>query len=56
MPYNNDMKKKNLLDGLVRGRARFVLNQTAPIFADKREKRKQTRIERKRRAIQEQTE
>jgi len=50
------MRKRKLLDGLVRGRARFVLNQTAPIFADKREKRNRTRVEQKRRAIQEQTE
>jgi len=48
------MRKKNELDGLVRGRGRFVLNQRFAVFADKRTKRNKTRAEQKRRALSEQ--
>jgi hypothetical protein len=50
------MKKKNALDGLLRLRGRFVLNQKAQVFADKRNKRNRTRSENKRRALDEQGE
>lgn len=50
------MKKKNALDGLLRLRGRFVLNQKAQTFADKRTKRNRTRSENKRRALDEQGE
>ena len=54
MPYNTEMKKRNPLDGLLRMRGRFVLNQKAQVFADKRTKRNRTRLENKRRALEEQ--
>jgi len=50
------MKKKNVLDGLLRLRGRFVLNQKAQVFSDKRNKRNRTRSENRRRAINEQGE
>jgi hypothetical protein len=52
--YGKGMKKKNPLDGLLRLRGRFVLNQKAQVFADKRTKRNRTRLENKRRALEEQ--
>lgn len=52
-PYTSDMKKVNPLDGLIRLRGRFMLNQKAQIFADKRSKRNKTRAEQKRRALNE---
>jgi hypothetical protein len=54
MPYTDAMKKVNPLDGLLRLRGRFVLNQKAQVFADKRSKRNKTRAEQKRRALNEQ--
>lgn len=54
MLYYTSMKKKNPLDGLLRLRGRFVLNQKAQVFADKRTKRNRTRLENKRRALDEQ--
>lgn len=54
VPYNTEMKKINPLDGLLRMRGRFVLNQKAQVFADKRTKRNRTRLENKRRALEEQ--
>jgi hypothetical protein len=54
MLYYPNMKKKNPLDGLLRLRGRFVLNQKAQVFADKRTKRNRTRLENKRRALEEQ--
>jgi hypothetical protein len=54
MLYYPSMKKKNPLDGLLRMRGRFVLNQKAQVFADKRTKRNRTRLENKRRALEEQ--
>ena len=54
MLYYTNMKKKNPLDGLLRLRGRFVLNQKAQVFADKRTKRNRTRLENKRRALEEQ--
>ena len=54
LPYTALMKKKNPLDGLLRLRGRFVLNQKAQVFADKRTKRNRTRLENKRRALEEQ--
>ena len=54
MLYYTSMKKKNPLDGLLRLRGRFVLNQKAQVFADKRSKRNKTRAEQKRRALNEQ--
>jgi hypothetical protein len=48
------MKKQNELDGLVRGRGRFVLNQRIAVFADKRTKRNKSRAEQKRKALLEQ--
>lgn len=52
--YNDSMKKVKPLDGLLRLRGRFVLNQKAQVFADKRSKRNKTRAEQKRRALEEQ--
>lgn len=52
--YDGLMKKQNALDGLVRGRSRFVLNQKIAVFADKRTKRNKSRAEQKRRALSEQ--
>jgi hypothetical protein len=52
--YDTGMKKRNPLDGLLRLRGRFVLNQKAQVFADKRTKRNRTRLENKRRALEEQ--
>lgn len=54
VPYNTEMKKINPLDGLLRMRGRFVLNQKSQVFADKRTKRNRTRLENKRRALEEQ--
>lgn len=54
VPYNTEMKKIKPLDGLLRMRGRFVLNQKAQVFADKRTKRNRTRLENKRRALEEQ--
>ena len=54
MLYYMSMKKKNPRDGLLRLRGRFVLNQKAQVFADKRTKRNRTRLENKRRALEEQ--
>ena len=54
MLYYTSMKKKNPLDGLLRLRGRFVLNQKAQVFADKRSKRNKSRAEQKRRALNEQ--
>jgi hypothetical protein len=54
VPYGKGMKKKNPLDGLLRLRGRFVLNQKAQVFADKRSKRNKSRAEQKRRALNEQ--
>ena len=53
-PYTAIMKKKNPLDGLLRLRGRFVLNQKAQVFADKRSKRNKSRAEQRRRALEEQ--
>ena len=52
--YYTSMKKKNPLDGLLRLRGRFVLNQKAQVFADKRSKRNKSRAEQRRRALEEQ--
>jgi len=52
--YGKGMKKRNPLDGLLRLRGRFVLNQKAQVFADKRSKRNKSRAEQKRRALNEQ--
>jgi len=52
--YDTGMKKRNPLDGLLRLRGRFVLNQKAQVFADKRSKRNKSRAEQKRRALNEQ--
>jgi hypothetical protein len=54
MLYYASMKKKNPLDGLLRLRGRFVLNQKAQVFADKRSKRNKSRAEQRRRALGEQ--
>jgi len=54
MVYYTSMKKKNPLDGLLRLRGRFVLNQKAQVFADKRSKRNKSRAEQRRRALGEQ--
>jgi hypothetical protein len=54
MLYYPSMKKKNPLDGLLRLRGRFVLNQKAQVFADKRSKRNKSRAEQRRRALGEQ--
>ena len=54
MLYYTSMKKKNPLDGLLRLRGRFVLNQQAQVFADKRTTRNRTRLENNRRALEEQ--
>jgi hypothetical protein len=54
MLYYANMKKKNPLDGLLRLRGRFVLNQKAQVFADKRSKRNKSRAEQRRRALGEQ--
>ena len=54
MLYYTSMKKKNPLDGLLRLRGRFVLNQKAQVFADKRSKRNKSRAEQRRRALGEQ--
>jgi hypothetical protein len=53
-PYTAVMKKINPLDGLLRLRGRFVLNQKAQVFADKRSKRNKSRAEQRRRALEEQ--
>jgi hypothetical protein len=52
--YNDAMKKVKPLDGLLRLRGRFVLNQKAQVFADKRSKRNKTRAQQKRHALEEQ--
>ena len=52
--YTDAMKKVNPLDGLLRLRGRFVLNQKAQVFADKRSKRNKTRAQQKRHALEEQ--
>jgi len=52
--YDTTMKKRNPLDGLLRLRGRFVLNQKAQVFADKRSKRNKSRAEQRRRALGEQ--
>jgi len=44
-------KNKNTLDGLVKGRGHFVVNQKAPVFADRRTKRNRDRSAQKRNAI-----
>lgn len=48
------MKKKNALEGLLRLRGRFVLNQSPKVFEDKRTKRNRTRADKKRNALEEQ--
>lgn len=49
-----DMNKKEALNGLLRMKGRFVLNQSPKVFADKRTKRNRTRSDKKRRALDEQ--
>jgi hypothetical protein len=48
------MNKKDALNGLLRMKGRFVLNQSPKVFADKRTKRNRTRSDKKRRALDEQ--
>jgi hypothetical protein len=48
------MKKENKLNGLLRMKGRFVLNQKANVFSDKRTKRNKTRATQKQKALDEQ--
>jgi hypothetical protein len=48
------MNKDKPLSRFLRLKGRFVLNQKAQTFADKRTKRNRTRSEQKRRALEEQ--
>lgn len=47
-------KKQSPLNGLVRGRAGYVVNQKAPVYGDRRTKRNRDRSTRERKATDEQ--
>lgn len=49
-------RKSNPLNRFVRPRGQYVVNQKAPIHADRRGKRNRDRASRKRHAVEDQTE